>query len=189
MREDPQMVVFVSVAAFLLVAAFVVLFVRWFRGEGKTPPAPAPAVDVTPAAATVPAFVDMRPRCRCGELATEPAPILARERGSSLRDFFGMPPRYRRVVGRKAAWWWDGDPLVLCRPHAHSADADMTRWLADQRAQTAAAFSRMAQEAAVYETVGLMQAVDASLTGAQLTRAEAARTPKRTAANGAGAAN
>jgi len=100
------------------------------------------------------------PRCQsdCPELATEPSPRLERGRGSFVRDFFSMPPAYRRVV--------DGPP-VYCKVHAHLADGKTAEWLAEQRASLSRAYALMAHRAATFEQEELPRMMRESLTEQQ----------------------
>lgn len=108
------------------------------------------------------AWTDEAPRCvsECGQSATEPAPRLARERGSVLRDLFGMPPRYRRVVDRQG-------PQVYCKSHAHLADGRMAEFVAEQRTALAKAYAQVAHRAAVFEQEELPRMMRESLTDQQ----------------------
>lgn len=101
-------------------------------------------------------------RCvECGKPATEPSPLLKRGRGSSVRDYFTMPPRYRRVIDREA-------PLCYCSSHAHVADAELTAFAAvEVDAAFKRAYAEVARKVAAFEQEGLADRVRDSLTDAQ----------------------
>jgi hypothetical protein len=102
-------------------------------------------------------------KCPCGEIATESMPQLKRSRGAGdfLREWFAMPPRYRRVVTRDA-------PIVVCRSHAHVADAMLDHFI---HSQVRSAFSRAHAEVAVaaasFEQERLLGQIGESLTEEQ----------------------
>jgi len=111
--------------------------------------------------------------CVCGEPATDPAPILRRNRGGWdwLRNYFGAPPRYTREV--------DGmKPHVFCRSHAHVADELMSQWIFDTRAKYSALNVETSVGAAGFEQEHLLTKVKASLTENQK-RATKANQPLR----------
>lgn len=111
------------------------------------------------------------PRCVCGAVAVEPTPTLQRGRGTVLRDLFGLPPRYRRVVPRGAA-------LVWCSSHAHVADALLAEFCAAEiRAAFSKAYAAVAARAAVFEQEDLPRRVLESLTDEQRRAAKRAGAP------------
>lgn len=102
------------------------------------------------------------PKCICGELATESLPMLKRSRGAInfFREWFAMPPHYRRVVDKEA-------PLALCRSHAHVADAMLDHFIHSVRASFCETYSGVAIKAAGFEQEKLMAQLNESLTEAQ----------------------
>jgi hypothetical protein len=71
--------------------------------------------------------------CVCGQPATEPAPGIQRGRGGVnwLRNYFGMPPRWKRIVD-------SSQPPAFCASHAGVADEMVNQGLLDLRAKYAA---------------------------------------------------
>lgn len=146
-------------------AGFVVLFwmvktivFRLWDGQ-RMPPAVRQALDEEAQRA----ILDASPKCICGELATQPMPILSRSRGASnyLREWFALPPRYRRVVDHLA------QPM-LCASHAHVADAVLDHFVHHRvRAVLSEAHAKVAVEAAGFETEGLLQRIADGLTDRQ----------------------
>lgn len=124
--------------------------------------------------------VDAATKCPCGEIATDPAPVLKRNRGawSWLRNFYGAPPRYARVVDHMK-------PTVFCRSHAHVADEMMAQWIFDVRAKYSNLNVEIAAGAAGFEQEHLLAKVKESLTAKQKRQASPAalrvvETPKKT---------
>jgi hypothetical protein len=106
------------------------------------------------------AFGEQVPRCLCGEPATEPMPVLRRDRGTFdfLRKLFAAPPRYVRYVDKNAA-------PALCAVHAHVADAKMDEFIFQRvRAVFAVANATVAIEAAGFERESLAKHLEGSLT-------------------------
>lgn len=107
------------------------------------------------------ALTDNQPRCICGEVATEPMPVLHRSRGQWdwLRRYFASPPMYNRTVDD--SW----GPKVLCRVHAHVADAKMDEFIYGKvRSILASANAQIATEAAAFEKETLLKSLSDSLT-------------------------
>jgi hypothetical protein len=107
-------------------------------------------------------IVDAATKCPCGEIATDPAPVLKRNRGdwSWLRNYYGAPPRYARVVDHMK-------PVVFCRSHAHVADEMMAQWIFDVRAKYSNLNVEVAAGAAGFEQEHLLAKVKESLTAKQ----------------------
>jgi hypothetical protein len=98
--------------------------------------------------------------CACGEPATEPMPVLKRDRGTVdvLRKLYAAPPRYVRFVDKNA-------PLALCQVHAHVADAKMDEFIFQRvRGIFAEANAKVAIEAASFERESLLKCLNDSLT-------------------------
>lgn len=121
------------------------------------------------------ALLDASPKCICGEQATQPMPILNRSRGASnyVREWFAMPPRYRRVVNPM------GLPM-LCASHAHVADAVLDHFIHNRvRAVLSEASARVAVEAAGFEQEGLLQKIADGLTDRQKRTTRGSMSPVR----------
>ena len=106
---------------------------------------------------------DDQPRCICGDIATEPMPILTRNRGrfDFFRRYFAAPPRYVRRIDPYA-------PLSLCRAHAHVADAKMEEFLFNRvRGILSEANAKVAVEAASFEREFLMKGLADALTDSE----------------------
>jgi hypothetical protein len=108
------------------------------------------------------AELEARPKCVCGELATEPMPMLKRSRGALdwLRSVFAAPPRYKRMIDRM-------QPPAICRYHADSADAMLDEWIFKTRARYADLNTKTAIEAASFEQEALAAQLSNSLTELQ----------------------
>lgn len=135
-------------------AVVVILAVALLQGRRGRRPGPAEEADR--------ARADSAPRCVCGEPATDPSPILKRDRGAWdwLRNYFGAPPRYRREI--------DGmRPPAFCRSHAHVADEMLLQWVFETRAKYSALHVEVASGAAGFEQEHLLAKVQASLTEKQ----------------------
>lgn len=143
-----------------VVLAWIAKAIVWRLWEGqKMPPDVRRAMDEE----TQRAFLEASTKCVCGELATQPMPRLSRSRGASnyIREWFAMPPRYRRVVDPLA-------PPMLCASHAHVADAALDHFVHHRvRAVLSEAAARVAVEAAGFEQEGLLQRVAESMTERQ----------------------
>jgi hypothetical protein len=121
------------------------------------------------------AAYEASPKCVCGELAVEPMPTLSRSRGASnyIREWFAMPPRYRRVVSPIA-------PASLCASHAHVADAMLDHFIHHRvRAVISEASAKVAVEAAGFEQEVLLQKIRDSLTDRQKRTTRSSMTPVR----------
>lgn len=100
------------------------------------------------------------PRCICGGEATDRMPYLERSRGASdwLRNIYGAPPRYKRVIDYTS-------PPVLCRAHAHLADSLMDKFIFNRiRAAYSDLNAQIAAESAAFEQESLYAQLVASLT-------------------------
>ena len=142
------------VVASLMYALKVVSFRAWARSAKK-------AEELAEEARRQ--ALDAAPKCVCGELATECMPQLRRSRGALdlLREWFAMPPRYRRVVET-------GGALCLCSSHAHVADALLDHFIhARIRAAFTKAYSEVAIDVAGFEQERLMVQLSESLTDNQ----------------------
>lgn len=103
------------------------------------------------------------PCLACGDGASEPLPSIERSRGARdwFRELFAMPPRYRRVIRSL-----DGN--LLCRSHAHVADAMVDEFLHNRvRGAFTSAYTRVAVEAAGFEKEFLAKQLSESLTETQ----------------------
>lgn len=169
----------IAIAFGLLSAVGLAAAVRSFlRREKAVVPPPTETSFVPP---------DIEERCFCGEVATEPMPYIEREREDDSaaanllmrhhdRNVYAAPPRLRRTVDKNK-------PNVLCRVHAHVADAKIDEFLyGEVRAVLAAANAQIAIKAAGFERESLFEALKGSLT-----KTEKATKPRSVngAANGA----
>jgi len=151
-----------TVAILIVIVLAFVMFLR--RRSSKTT---ATRISIAPE--------DVRPRCVCGDLATDPGPSLRRTRGDWLRSIFAAPPRYRRTVEALS------EP-VYCRSHAHLADVLLDQFIYDLRAKQAAQNAAIASSAANFEQEGLRKLIVDSLTDDQK-RAARKAAPVRLVAN------
>jgi hypothetical protein len=145
------------VAGGLIVAAVVcgrMLFTSLARAPSTA--ARAEADDVARAE------LDALPKCLCGAAATDPLPVLKRDRGAWdwLRTIFAAPPRYKRIIDAM------GTPAV-CRTHAHVADAKLDEFVFRMRSAYAELNAKLAIEAAAFEQEGLARQLAESLTAEQ----------------------
>lgn len=136
---------------FALVGCLIMAFRALFKREAeKSEEASLPAI----------AQLTESPKCFCGELATEPMPVLERNRGTFdfLRRLYAAPPRYVRSVDRTKR-------PELCRIHAHVADAKMDEFIFQRvRGIFAKASAEVATEAASFEREALLKYLNDSLT-------------------------
>lgn len=102
------------------------------------------------------------PRCVCGEIATDPAPMLRRGRGAWdwLRNLYGAPPRYTREVDHQR-------PPIFCRHHMHVADAELDKFIFGVRSDYSKLNAEIAGRAAGFEQEHLQRLVAESLTEKQ----------------------
>ena len=105
---------------------------------------------------------ELVPKCVCGEMATEPAPLLQRTRGAYdfLRKYFAVAPRYKRVIDLMK-------PPAFCKTHVHVADAKLDQFIFGVRSKYAALNSDVSAEAAAFELEALRNLVADSLTDTQ----------------------
>jgi hypothetical protein len=101
-------------------------------------------------------------RCVCGEIATDPAPVLKRGRGAWdwLRNLYGAPPRYTREVDHMRR-------PTFCRAHVHVADAMLDQFVFGIRARYSELNADIAAKAAGFEQEHLQRQVADSLTEKQ----------------------
>jgi hypothetical protein len=106
--------------------------------------------------------IEAAPKCCCGEVATDPAPVLNRGRGAWdwLRNLYGAPPRYTRKVDHDR-------PPVLCSAHAHVADAMLDAFIFGIRNEYSALNATIAARAAGFEQEHLLRQITESLTDKQ----------------------
>lgn len=157
----------------LLSFAGLVVAIRSFLRKEKAAAASAPSPEFAPVVSDVESE-----RCVCGEIATEPAPYIEREREDDSaasnylmrhhdRNVYAAPPRLRRTVDK-------AKPPAFCRVHAHVADAKIDEFLyVKVRAVLAEANSRIAVEAASFEKEALIEAVKNSLTRTEKSKPKA----------------
>jgi hypothetical protein len=143
--------------ALVAVAAVVVLVLR-IRWRVKNKPGTALlSVDETARGDW-----ELVPKCVCGEVATEPAPILQRTRGAydMMRKYFAAAPKYKRVIDlmRQPAF---------CKTHVHVADARLDQFIFSVRSEYAALNSKVSADAAAFELESLRNLVADSLTETQ----------------------
>ena len=108
-------------------------------------------------------LLEAQPKCICGELATEPAPVLLRSRGTFdwFRSIFAAPPRYKRVVNEQHV-------PVFCKAHVHVADAMLDQFIFNRiRGSYADLNAKVAAEAAGFEQEALLRQISDSLTETQ----------------------
>lgn len=105
---------------------------------------------------------ELVPKCVCGEIATEPAPILERTRGAYdfMRKYFAAAPRYKRVIDLMRA-------PAFCKTHVHVADARLDQFIFSVRSEYAALNSKVSADAAAFELEALRALVADSLTETQ----------------------
>lgn len=158
----------------LLSVAGLAAAIRSFLRKEKAATTSASSPELAPVVADVEVE-----RCVCGEIATEPAPYIEREREDDSaaanylmrhhdRNVYAAPPRLRRTVDKNK-------PPAFCRVHAHVADAKIDEFLYVRvRAVLAEANSRIAVEAASFEKEALVEAVKNSLTRTEKSKAKPA---------------
>ncbi len=143
-----------GIAFFVFFGSAILLVIRRVFRNAKSPPQElAPPVEEVDRDTT---------KCICGALATEPLPTMERTRGigDSIRGYFSMPPRYRRILRQ-------GVPVV-CRAHAYVADSMVEHFInAKVYAAFSEAYQRVAIEAASFDTESMEKFIEASLTDAQ----------------------
>lgn len=172
MRSDDAVYAILTLLPVLLILGLL-LSRLWKRGAPEKREEPESARDGDSRSSVYrvaePAEVE-GPRCiACGDVATHSMPRLARGRGSAIEDYFGMPPRYRRVVPNGAAH-------TLCRSHAGVADGELASFIAmEVRAPFLKAAAQVAARVAAFESEELLARIGSSLTEAQ--RRAAKRVP------------
>ena len=105
---------------------------------------------------------ELVPKCVCGDIATEPTPVLQRTRGAYdyARLYFGAAPKYKRVIDHMR-------PPTLCKAHAHVADAKLDQFIFSVRSRYAELNSAVSADAAAFEQESLRILVADSLTELQ----------------------
>jgi hypothetical protein len=105
---------------------------------------------------------ELVPKCVCGEMATEPAPVLQRTRGAYdfMRKYFAAAPKYKRVIDLMR-------PPTFCKAHVHVADAKLDQFIFAVRSEYAALNSKVSADAAAFEQESLRIFVADSLTDKQ----------------------
>ena len=105
---------------------------------------------------------ELVPKCVCGDMATEPAPLLQRTRGAYdfMRKYFAAAPKYKRVIDLMK-------PPAFCKTHVHVADAKLDQFIFAVRSEYAALNSKVSADAAAFEQESLRIYVADSLTETQ----------------------
>jgi hypothetical protein len=121
-----------------------------------------PALTIAMEAERERAVNEASPRCVCGEIATDPAPVLKLGRGAWdwLRNLYGAPPRYKREVDHMR-------PPIFCRHHVHVADAELNKFIFGIRNDYSKLNAEIAARAAGFEQEHLQRLVAESLTEKQ----------------------
>src|ERR1700677_1026636 len=142
-----------AVAAVVIVMA---LRIRWRVKNRK------PGTTLMTAEETARLDWELVPKCVCGDLATEPAPILQRTRGAYdfMRKYFAAAPKYKRVIDLMK-------PPAFCRAHIHVADAKLDQFIFGVRKEYAELNSKVSADAAAFEQEFLRNLVADSLTETQ----------------------
>jgi len=156
-ERDPQYILY----GFVILGIIVILIPKVIAALMRKPSAA-----VSPAQQpSLLALPEDQPKCFCGEPAVEPYPLLRRSRSAFgvLRDHLMMPPSYRREVpDEKIA------KKELCASHAHLADANVDEFIATSvKSAFVRAYQEVAKEASTFETQGLKERLEASLTDKQ----------------------
>lgn len=134
----------------------LVMRIRWRAANRK------PATETLTPNESVRLDWELVPKCVCGEMATEPAPILQRTRGAYdfMRKYFAAAPKYKRVIDAMK-------PPAFCKTHVHVADAKLDQFIFSVRSEYAALNSKVSADAAAFELEALRQLVTESLTETQ----------------------